>query len=132
MSIISSFQPTGKTITLQTNATPSTSQSCPITLNDIGVQTFPSQVRTVNNGTADVWINFTPSTGTIVVPTAGTTTPGTPQQAIRLKPGVVETFSLNTWAANPNNVQPPSQGFFVQSISSVASQAIDLTFGEGL
>jgi hypothetical protein len=75
----------------------------------------------VNRGSADIWISFTTATATIAIPTAGTTTAGTPQQAIILIPGVVEIFTL-----------PTAQSLWVQSISLSATQVFHLLAGEGL
>src|SRR5258708_18294323 len=111
----------GKTISLQTSATPSTSQSRVILPTDFGMGNLPAQVRIVNNGTGDVWISMTPASATAVIPTPGTTTVGTPQAVFRLKPGAIETFTCGGGPA-----------LFVNDISTVASQVYDLTPGEGL
>jgi hypothetical protein len=128
----SAFQQLGKTVTLNTNAVVSTNQSAIVLMTDFALTQAPQSLRMINNGTADVWVYITPAAAVAAFPTAGTTTAGTPQPGFRLKPGVVEVFGLNVLAANPNNVQPPVAGFWVNTISSVASQPIDISPGEGM
>ena len=115
------FRITGKTITLQTSSSISTSQSRQVLASDFGLTNLPEQLRVVNNGTVDVWVSFTQATATAAFPTAGTTTVGTPTAGIRLKPNVVEIISLNTGPV-----------LWINDISGTASQAYDLTPGEGL
>ena len=117
------FVPQGNTISLTTSSTPSTSQSRQITPANFGLGSasiFPAQVRVVSRGTGDLWINFTTATGTIVIPTPGTTTVGTPQLAIIIIPGAIEVFTL-----------PTGSVLWVQDISTVASQTYHLLIGEG-
>jgi hypothetical protein len=115
------FRITGKTITLQTSGTISTSQSRQVQASDFGLNDLPMQLRVVNNGTVDVWVSFTAATATAAFPTAGTTTVGTPTVGIRLKPNIIEIISLNTTPV-----------LWINDISGTASQTYDLTPGEGL
>lgn len=125
MANTTAFAPQGKTVSGQTNATPSTSNNYQIKPSDIGLTStggFPSQVRACNNGTADVWIVFANATGTAAAfPTVSAGTVGTPAVGWRLKPGVVEVFSI-----------PAGPALWVSDISGTASQQYDLTFGEGV
>lgn len=114
------FSIQGKTVSLQTSATPSTSQSRQIQASDFGMTSLPSQLRFVNNGTSDVWISMTSATATVVIPTPGTSTVGTPQAVVRLKPGVIEVFGMGGGPV-----------LFVSDISTGASQVYDVTPGEG-
>ncbi len=115
------FCPQGKTITLQTSGSINTSQNRQVKESDFAISTLPSQFRIVNNGTADIWVVFSSTSGpTAAFPTAGTTSVGTPQPGWRLKPGVVEVFT-----------NPAGPSLFIADISSVASQTYDITAGEG-
>ena len=111
----------GNTVALTTSGSGSTSTSRQITLANIGVTVFPSQVMVSNpTGNAIVWISFTSATATIAIPAAGTTTAGTPTYAIPILPGAVVVFTIT---AGPN--------LWVQDISTSTSQTYYLTFGEG-
>jgi len=134
MAITSAFQmqASAKTITVQTNVAPSTSQSTVINLTDMGLTQWPQSLRMINNGTVDIWVYPSNSAQTAAFPTAGTVTAGTPQPGFRLKPGVVEVFALSVLATNPSAAQPPVPGFFLNTIASVASQQFDVSPGEGL
>lgn len=126
------FAPQGKSISFTTNATPSTSQSRLILLSDIGLGFSPTVVHVYNVGTALVWINFAAASGgSVVIPTPGTTTVGTPQIAYPLVPGAIEVFSFALpWTAQAGLNSPV--GFYLQDISASASQTYHLTFGEGV
>lgn len=116
------FTPQGKTITLQTSATPSTSQNRQVKESDFAISTLPSQFRIVNNGSADIWIVLSSTSApTAAFPTAGTTTVGTPQPGIRVKAGLTEVIG-----------NPAGPSLFIADICSVASQTYDITAGEGL
>lgn len=123
MSVITAFSPQGNTISFTTSGTPSTAQSVQITPTNFGVggPGFPSQVRVVNRGTADVWISFTPLTATIAIPTPGTTTVGTPALAICILPGIVEVFTL-----------PSGPTLWMNNISTGTSQTYHVLIGEGM
>lgn len=115
------FQPKGKTISFTTSGTPSTAQSRQVQASDFGLNNrLPDNLRVVNRGSADVWISFTEATATIAIPTPGTTTTGTPQQAICIVPGVVEVFTL-----------PAGPVLWVNDISTGASETYHILGGEG-
>ena len=121
MAYNSPFQPQGNTVSLTTSGTASTSQSRQVTAANFGVQNFPQSVRIANPGSAIVWISFTLATATLTIPTAGTTTAGTPQPCFPLLPGVVEVFTL-----------PAGPVVFVNDISTGTSQTYHITAGEGM
>jgi hypothetical protein len=114
------FTPQGNTVSLTADLAARSVQLTPANFALGSVSVFPSNVRVVNAGTASVWASFTPATATIVIPTAGTTTAGTPTQAIILLPGVVEVFTL-----------PTGSVLWVNSISLSAAQVFHLLLGEG-
>lgn len=120
MSIISAFQPQSKTVSLTADVA---SRSVQILPTDFGLAgtVFPPTMRVINAGTVIVWVSFTAVTGTIVIPTAGTTTVGTPQLAMALLPSTVEAFAV-----------PIGPTLWVQSISLSAAQVFHLLAGEGL
>lgn len=124
------FAPQGKTLSFTADVT---SQSRRVLLSDLGLGVAPSCVRVWNTGTAAVWINFTASASTVVIPTPGTTTVGTPQVAFPLAPGVIEVISFPIpWTLltlTPGNL---ANGFFMQDISTVAAQTYHVLFGEGV
>jgi hypothetical protein len=125
VAIQGAFSPQGKTASLQTNATPSTSNNYQITTANLGLDAkagFPPQARFVNNGTADIWIVISSVTGIAAAfPTVSAGTAGTPQPGLRLKPGVVEVQTL-----------PGGPNMFISDISGTASQQYDMTVGEGV
>jgi hypothetical protein len=129
------FEPQGLTITLTTNAVGGTSNSVLINSAALGVKFKPTQFRLINVGTDYVWVSFTQTAAGIVVPTAGTgggsnATVGTPQQAIRLVPLVVEVFTFSQY--NPNPTSGQGDGFYLNNISATAGQVFDVTAGEGV
>jgi len=125
MAVLSAFQPQGLTIGFVTSGTISTSQSVQVTPQNLGFAanqtTFPPNVWLINRGTADVFISFTLATATIAIPTAGTTTVGTPTQAFNLVPGVPVVLTI-----------PVGPTIWMQNISGTASQTYYVTFGEGM
>jgi hypothetical protein len=131
MALISAFQPQGYTVSLTTNATGATSNSALITTTAINAPYKPVQFRMVNVGTDYIWVSFTQTGTAVVVPTPGTgASYGTPTQAIRLVPLVVEVFTVQQWVQNAGNVA--GSGFYCNNISNTASQTFDITFGEGV
>lgn len=124
------FQLSGLSVSLTTNAAPATSQSALIKLSDLGMLQAPAALRVVNNGAVDIWMSITPAAAAAVLPTPGTTTAGTPTAGLRLKPGVVEVFTLAALGLAAGGAGVP--GFFVNTISANATQAFDLSPGEGL
>ena len=122
MAVNTAFSPMGNTISLTADLA---ARSVQVTAVNFGQPAspgqFPSMVRVVNVGTAAIWVSFTQATATIVIPTAGTTTVGTPQQAIIILPGVVEVFTIG---GGPT--------LWVNSISLSAAQTFHLLLGEGL
>lgn len=125
------FQNQGKTCTITATAG---AASALVKFSQLGLTQgqAPSSLRVVNNGTVDVWIQFSQTTAVAAFPTAGTVDGGTPQYGYRLKPGIVEVIAFNVVAANPGNDQPPIPGFWVNTFSSLATQNIDITPGEGI
>jgi hypothetical protein len=125
MSVLSAFQPQGLTIGFVTSGTISTSQSVQITPQNLGLPAsqlnFPPQVWLINRGTVDVFVSFTLATATIAIPTAGTTTVGTPTQAFNLVAGVPVVLTV-----------PIGPTLWMQNISGTASQTYYVTFGEGI
>lgn len=127
MALYSAFEPTGLTATLQTNSTLSTNQTTGLlTLAAFGITLVPEAFRMINNGTVDIWVVWSASSSvTAAFPVAGTTTIGTPAAGFRLKPNIVEVFRFNAWNTTAG-------GFYIATICSVASQAFDMTPGEGV
>jgi hypothetical protein len=125
------FQNQGKTCTI---AATNGAASALVKFSQLGLiqGQAPSSLRVINNGTVDVWISFTQVTTVAAFPTPGTVDGGTPQYGYRLKPGIVEIIAFNVVAANPGADQPPIPGFWVNTISTVAAQNIDITPGEGI
>lgn len=116
------FAPQGKSITLQTSGTINTSQNRLILPSDFALPFYPTQLLIISNGTDDIWIaTGLTSSVTAVFPTAGTTTVGTPQPGVRLKPGAIQVFTLNC-----------GQVLYLADISPTASQKYDLIPGEGM
>lgn len=134
MALNGAFQPQGLTISLTSNAAGGTSNSALITTTTIGASYTPIQFRIVPAvGNADViWISLTQTLTPVVIPTAGVASPspGVPQQALPLYPGVIELFTFGQWFANVNNLQ--QSGFYLNFISLTASQGFSLTPGEGI
>jgi hypothetical protein len=126
MAYNSPFRPHGKTLTLQTNVVAST-PTVPYLIkpSDFGLnqgEQYPSQLRIINNGTADIFINVGNrsdiDTAAFPTPTAGAA--GTGQYGWRIKPNAIEVFSIN--------VGPT---MYISDVSASASQQYDLTPGEG-
>jgi hypothetical protein len=92
--------------------------------NSVGVPNYwPPQLRINNLGSVPIWIWFSSAVFSIVIPTPGTNTVGTPQQAIPIVPGIIEIFTLsNFMGAN----------LWISDISTANSQNYWLTPGEGL
>ncbi len=97
----------------------------------------PTQVRLLNKGTADIWFSFTApaANGAIAIPTAGTTTIGTPQPAQWAAPGIEISLSLECgWQllqGLPGNAAP-AIGVWLNTIAGAAACPLYLVFGEGL
>lgn len=84
--------------------------------NAMAVPFCPPQARVVNNGTVEVYISFTTSARTAVIPVAGTA-----QLEMPVQPNSVEVFNINTGAS-----------LFINTISGTAAQPIYVTLGEGM
>lgn len=127
----------GNSVILTTNATPSTNNSVPVIYSgssnlNLG-NSQPPQVRLINKGSGDVWLNFSsPAAGTAVVPTAGTTTLGTPQPVSWLAPNVEIVLTLPVSIAPLSGVSGSPLGFWLNTISTLASQSFYLQLGDGL
>lgn len=141
MSQLFAFCPRGDSVIINTSATPSTSQSTPIVLGgggSTGTLAIPyhadsQQIRLLNKGTVDIWLSFTsPAAAAVAIPTAGTTTVGTPQPVTWLEPGVdlVLTLPQGWQALTGTTLNGP--GFWLNTIATVASQSLYLQIGEGL
>ena len=81
-----------------TTAGASTSQSTLVLLSALtAASQQPRNIRFLNKGTADIWVHFSSLAGAAaVIPTAGTTTVGTPQFSLWLEPQVDLVFTLPT------------------------------------
>lgn len=123
----------GNSAILTTSATPSTSRSVPVPVSSMGVSGGVPQIRLLNKGTVDVWLSFTsPAAAAAVIPTAGTeATLGTPQAVLWLAPGIEITLSLPCSIAPLTGVTNTPVGFWVNHISTVASQVFQLQLGDG-
>lgn len=124
MSVATAFNPRSYTAALTTNATPSTSTSVQLTAAAMGIPTytaFPPQARMVNRGSADVFVSFTTASTAAVLPTAGTSTIGTPTNGWYLIPGIVEVFTL-----------PTGDVVWLNYICTAASQVFYVALGEGM
>ena len=125
--LTSAFQPQSPTIAIVTSATPSTASSVvltwPLQVGSVTVgpaEAAPGQVRVRGalGNTADVWMSINPSGDTATIP-SGTTY----SQELPIAPNSVEVFG---------GVSRSGRQLNVNVISSVASQTIYLTFGDGL
>jgi len=123
------FQQIGLTATI-TTAGANTSQSTLVKFSDLGLSQQPRGIRVINNGAADIWMSITKQAAAAAFPIAGTTTVGTPSAGKRLKPGVIEAFTLgDPMSANVDGLG--NGGFFINTISPTAAQSFDVTPGEG-
>ena len=134
MSIGSAFCPQGNTFLVATNATPSTASAQLVSFNPVltaqvtaqasGLSMPPPQARVVNTGTAIVYVSFTSALRVAVIPTAAN-----PQLEFPILPGEDAVFTLafgpNVGSATPYDLQ-------INTISTVASQNLLVTFGEGM
>jgi hypothetical protein len=129
------FAPWGNSFIITTSASTSTSQQTPIILPGSGnlniPSASPSQIRIYNSGTGPVWFAWSLTLGsTIAIPTAGTTTLGTPQPVMWIGQGEDSIFSV---PIPPNIIGATAQlGIYLNTISTVASQSLYCQFGEGL
>lgn len=135
MSQLSAFEATGKTFSISVAAA---NQVVPVNLSDIGLTQIPEALQFINNGPADVWVvQGNANTVAAAFPTAGTTTTGTPQPGLRLKPGAIVVYRCN--ANDPTqqvqsvaNPAVKSAGFYLAFIGAAAGPSIvDCTPGEG-
>jgi hypothetical protein len=137
MAINSAFQAQGLTFNVTTNATPSTASAQTIqfvptsaggstTATYAGINQCPTQARVVNTGTGIVYLSITSAARVAVIPTAGV-----PQQEYPILPGEDIVFTLNT-APQPSLTGTVDQALFINTISTVASQVLNITFGEGM
>lgn len=121
------FQPQSNTISLTTSGVASTSQSVQITPANLGLPAsaagtpFPPNIRIVSKGTSDIWISITILTATIVIPTPGTTTVGTPQPCLIVLPSSIEIWSFD-----------PGPTMWINNISTGVSQTFHISLGEGM
>lgn len=136
MSQLSAFEATGKSFSISVAAA---NQVVPVNLGDIGLTQIPQALQFINNGPADVWVVQANSAAAAVAafPATGTTTVGTPQAGLRLKPGAIVVYRCN--ANDPTqqvqsltaNVKGP--GFYLAFIGAAAGPSIvDVTPGEGV
>jgi hypothetical protein len=127
----------GNSAILTTNVTPSTNNSVPVvyagSTNLALGTTQPPQIRLLNKGSSDIWLGFSsPSAVAAVIPTAGTTTLGTPQPVIWLAPGIEITLTLAVSILPLVGVAGLPLGFWLNTISVGVSQNFYLQLGEGL
>lgn len=127
MAINSAFQPRGKGFALTASAA---SQSAVIPLSALATDNFPSQMKWVNNGTVDVWVDIADAAVAAAFPTPGTVDAGTPTYGFRLKPGIIEVYGFVVRRTLANAINPPQ--FVVNYIGASAGQAIEAIPGEGL
>lgn len=117
------FQPYGNAFILTTNSVASTVTSVLLSgLLNIQTGANPTALRLLNKGTSDIWISLTAGAGVILIPTAGTSTIGTPQPVLWLAPGV--DCVLSPALPGGNNV-------YLNSISTGVSQLFYGQFGDG-
>lgn len=135
MSIGAAFTPQSATFNITTNATPATASAQLVSFNPVlaaqvaaqasGLGFCPQCVRVVNTGTVPVWISFTTALRTAIIAVAGTPS----LEEVPVLAGAIEVFALsqvaNVASATPYTLQ-------VNTIASVASQVLYVTFGEGL
>lgn len=128
----------GNSAILTTNAGASTNTSVPVLLSALGFVNFqnPPQIRLLNKGTADIWLNFTnPAAVPAVIPVAGTTTLGTPSPVIWLAPGIEITLTLPVSIAPMTGVTgvtgAAATGFWMSNISTGTSQSFQFQLGDG-
>lgn len=130
----SAFEATGKSFSVSVGAA---NQTVPVNLTDIGLTQIPEALQFINNGAVDVWVVQGNTSGlTAVFPTAGTTTVGTPQAGLRLKPGAIVVYRCN--ANDPTQkvasivAGQQGPGFYLAFIGAAAGPSIvDVTPGEG-
>jgi hypothetical protein len=137
MSIISAFQPIGQSFIINTNAAPSTSQATLVSATALNIPTDkagiptqqPTQMRIINSGTTVIWFNTTATSTVIAIPVAGTVTVGTPGLPTWAFPNLEITMTMNAgWTSQGAGVY----GFYINTISTVATQPLWVTLGEGL
>jgi hypothetical protein len=134
MSQLSAFELRGKSFTITVGVA---NQVTPVNLSDLGMTQIPDVLQFINNGTADVWLVLSSTAAPVAAfPTPGTTTVGTPQPGLRLKPGAIVVYRCNASViaqnvpnAAGNQVGP---GFYMATISGTAAQPIDVSPGEGI
>jgi len=139
--ILSPFQPMGNSFIINTSGTTNTNQSTLILLTGagnlgLGAGMQPNCMRLLNKGASDIWVDWTQSAGTVTIPTAGTTTTGTPSVATFIEPGVDLIFTLPVTFLQ---TAPPGQGgvgqqlqFYMNTISVGVSQPLYCQLGEGM
>lgn len=133
------FSPMGNSFTITVGAA---SQSVPVLYNPSGGgglglgSTEPPQIRLLNTGTAMVWISFSsPAAVAAVIPTAGTTTLGTPQLVSWAAPGVEFSLTLPVAIQGLTGVtgrQDQPTGFWMNVIAAAAGQLLQCQLGDGI
>lgn len=127
----------GNSAILTTNGAASTNTSTPVvypgaTGMNVGTLGQPVQIRLLNIGTAMIWLNFSGlAAGVAVIPTAGTTTLGTPQPVVWLAPGIEITLTIPCSIGQLAGVANTPIGFWLNHISSGVSQSFQLQLGDG-
>jgi len=134
MSNISPFSPAGNSFIITVGVA---NQQTPILLTGSANANIssgmPTQIRFFNAGSSAVWVTMSVTSGVAaVIPSAGTTTMGTPQPVIFIEPGVDLIFTI------PCGFTPiaqagaaPINGFYLNTISAVAAQPLWCLLGEG-
>jgi hypothetical protein len=120
-----------------TTGTAATSQSRLVLLTDLmgtgakGALTFTTLALWGAGGATPllVWVNFTATPGTVVVPTPGTTTAGTPQPGIVFDAAATRPvfFKAPTFYADPNGSGVP--GFYMQDLSTAGGNTYYMQLG---
>jgi hypothetical protein len=129
MSNLSPFAPAGNAFIITVGVA---NQQTPILLTGSGNANIssgmPTQIRVFNAGTAAVWATFSTTSGvSAVIPSAGTTTMGTPQPVVFIEPGVDLVFTIPCGFTAINGIP----GFYLNTISASAAQPLWCMLGEG-
>lgn len=130
----------GKSAILTTNGSGGTASSVAVPVGSTTVTSLglgsnrPPQLRLLNIGTAVIWLSFTsPAAATAIIPTAGTTTLGTPQSVLWLYPLIEISLTIPCSMAPlaSSDANQGHQGFWVNMISAAASQSFYFQMGDG-
>ena len=124
--ILSPFLPMGSSFIITTSGTTLTNQSTLVDITLLGLPAgqMPSNIRVRNNdATNALWFSLTPAAGTAAIPTAGTTTVGTPKLVEWVAASSERVFTINT--------QSGTSQFYLNTIHVSTSVAVWCQLGEG-